>query len=495
MSSVVATVDRVHSESDSLIDTMWEMPSSAGDSLVLDTATDLDAAAEERVGLLGSRRRIATALRLLVLASVVLMGLASAPTYPTAFWLMTLAYGVAIAIPLLMEERGQTTNLSGWVVFLIDVVAVSAIIVFRGHDIQDLLVASFTLMLLAGVIDGLGNVFVNVLLVSLAYVALTKWGAPASELLSFSNLSQLTLFCVVGVLMGYTADVARQQTEARTSAEKKRRRVQSALKKTKKNLRHSESQLAAAQDSLRANERLYTIGMLSAGISHEIRIPIAVIVASAEAAGEIAGELEIDKTSSDSVEAQEDMVMALQECQTACDHLHRIVDDLNNLARARTVMTSSVDVGKTLESAARLLKRVASEASVHIVLDAHPTPEAQADPGRLMQVVLNLAKNAIDAMRPTGGGTLCLGCRPVDEECVALMVADNGPGIPSYVQECMFDPFITTKEPGEGTGLGLHLVQEIVKSHQGTIECESTEGEGTIFTAYLPIASEPEFDV
>jgi signal transduction histidine kinase len=369
----------------------------------------------------------------------------------------------------------------GWLVFLWDVVAISAIIILRGQDMQSLLVATFTLMLLAAVIEGLGNVFINVLLVSMAFLALTRWGKPVSEVFDFGSMSQLALFFVTAVLMGYAAEQARNQASARRNAERHRRRAQHALVSTSNDLQHSEEQLEEAQQSLRANERLYTLGLLSAGVSHELKNPIAVIVAGVEAAEEITAELQEKVTPPE--EAAEYLAAALGECHLACEQLHRIVGDLNNLARAGEIHTTGVDLATSIDVASRLLRKLAADIAIDVQMSA--VQMARADPGRVLQVILNLGKNALDAMHEAGGTTLTLACRNAGD-WVELLVQDDGPGIPPDLQARMFEPFVSTKGPGKGTGLGLHLVREIVTSHAGTIECESQSGKGTQFRVQLP---------
>ena len=434
-------------------------------------------------GFLQDSRNVATMLRFLVLAAAAVLGLSSPLANPTAFWLLACLYATTVLAPILLPRERLTTLRCGGLVFLWDVLAISAIIIFRGQDMQGLLVAIFTLMLLAAVIEGLGNVFVNVVLVSVAFIALTRWGKSPSELFDVGVLAQLALFFVTAVLMGYAAEQARNQASARRNAERHRRRAQFALVDTSNELRLSEEQLDAAQKSLRANERLYTLGMLSAGVSHELKNPIAVIVAGMEAAEEI--NAEIRQVKGTPLESTEEMANALSECRLACDQLHRIVGDLNNLARAGEIRTSSVDLATSLDIGARLLGKLAGS-TVRLEVDAAPVRPALADPGRILQVILNLGKNALDAIHEFGGTRVTLSCASAPDDQVALCVEDDGPGIPPELQERMFEPFISTKGPGKGTGLGLHLVREIVTSHCGTIDCQSRLGVGTRFRVLLP---------
>ena len=118
--------------------------------------------------------------------------------------------------------------------------------------------------------------------------------------------------------------------------------------------------------------------------------------------------------------------------------------------------------------------------------------EVQGNHLGIGQAFLNLALNAIDAMEE--GGQLRLSCERIDEHLVTV-VGDTGHGIPENRIDRIFDPFYTTKEVGEGVGLGLSIVHGIVEKHGGRIRVESEEGKGTTFTVYLPLsgsAGEPD---
>jgi len=122
-----------------------------------------------------------------------------------------------------------------------------------------------------------------------------------------------------------------------------------------------------------------------------------------------------------------------------------------------------------------------------------------ADPVQLRQVIVNLCSNAVQAMGETGG-VLSVGLEKVDADdsltsrypdlapgpYVRLAISDTGHGMAPEVKERIFDPYFTTRKPGEGSGLGLAVVQGIVKKHKGFIACTSAQGEGTTFAIYLP---------
>ena len=109
-----------------------------------------------------------------------------------------------------------------------------------------------------------------------------------------------------------------------------------------------------------------------------------------------------------------------------------------------------------------------------------------ADKQRLEQAILNLIKNAIDAM-PDGGTISLAGEEDNEHKLVKIRVRDTGVGMDAETAKRIFDPFFTTKEDGKGSGLGLYVAREIVEEHEGSIKVISAEGEGTTFLIRLPI--------
>jgi signal transduction histidine kinase len=114
-----------------------------------------------------------------------------------------------------------------------------------------------------------------------------------------------------------------------------------------------------------------------------------------------------------------------------------------------------------------------------------------ADPGQLQQAITNLVLNAIQASEPGQEVTIDAELTQVKQgksqnEFVVFRVTDRGPGIPKDRRERIFEPFYTTKPPGEGTGLGLSVVREIAQEHGGSVEVSSEPGEGATFKLYLP---------
>jgi len=121
---------------------------------------------------------------------------------------------------------------------------------------------------------------------------------------------------------------------------------------------------------------------------------------------------------------------------------------------------------------------------IHIKTALHPTPlQVRMDVERLEQVVVNLIRNAVEALEPLSSGTVTVSTRPRGEQ-VEILVTDDGPGIPAVVLDNIFTPFFTTKK--HGTGLGLAISRNIVIEHHGDLSCASTPEHGTTFTITFP---------
>jgi len=185
----------------------------------------------------------------------------------------------------------------------------------------------------------------------------------------------------------------------------------------------------------------------------------------------------------------------------ALSRIAAVVQQLLDFSRRHELTLQATDVNRVLEDAIVLMDYKLRKSNVQIVRElAHDLPAAIGDGHHLQQVFLNLALNALDAM--PDGGTLYLRSYPVEPSAgepgsagsdgvrLCVEIEDTGVGIPEGEIDKIFDPFYTTKGPGEGTGLGLSVSYSIIQEHNGEIEVRSAEGEGTTFTVRLPVAVE-----
>ena len=243
---------------------------------------------------------------------------------------------------------------------------------------------------------------------------------------------------------------------------------------------------ARMQASLVTSERMTSLGMLAAGVAHEINNPLTYVLASIEVA-----RLDIEQLEAPPARAREALAMALE----GIGRVRAIVGDLRTMSREDGQAVLPIDVRATLESTLALAKsQIAGRA--HIVRDYEPTPLAAGSAARLGQVFLNLIVNALEAMPNDSPNTnaLCLRTRTTKDGKAVVEVSDNGAGIAPKALGRVFDPFFTTKPVGQGTGLGLAICRQIIAELGGEISVESTVGRGTTFRVTLPAAGPDEAD-
>ena len=256
--------------------------------------------------------------------------------------------------------------------------------------------------------------------------------------------------------------------EERKLLEAAARQVASILER-----RDAEEDRARLQDQLRHADRLATIGQLAAGVAHELNEPLGNILGYAQLAMKhpglpppAAGDL--GKIKAASLQARD------------------IIRKLLLFARQVPPRNMRVDLNGVVEEGSHFFKTRCAKDGVDLVLRLSPgRPEVIGDPGQLNQVLVNLVVNALQAM--PNGGRLTVETR-VRNGRVLLVVKDTGIGMGPEVIEKLFVPFFTTKDVGEGTGLGLPVAHGIVTSHGGTLRVRSQVGRGARFEIALPAA-------
>jgi two-component system NtrC family sensor kinase len=223
-------------------------------------------------------------------------------------------------------------------------------------------------------------------------------------------------------------------------------------------------------------DKLSSIGLLAAGVAHEVNTPLAVISTYAQMLAKQISEDEqksklLDKIAKQTFRASE------------------IVNSLLSFSRTSTTEFVELDLGKVIQETLNLVEHQLRKSAIEVKLDTQPAlPPVKGNSGKLQQVFLNLFLNARDAME--AGGTLAI--RVWSEDGFARIdVADNGQGIQPENLARIYDPFFTTKAARKGTGLGLSVTYGIVREHGGTIEVESRPGAGSRFRVELPLARKP----
>ena len=240
-------------------------------------------------------------------------------------------------------------------------------------------------------------------------------------------------------------------------------------------------ELQTAQRSLVRSEKMASVGRLAAGIAHEIGNPLTSIVGLVELVED--GDLE-----------PEEQREFLRRVRKETERIHHIIRDLLDFARddARPdELAETCDLVEVVEDAVRLvgpqkdLRQVTLERRF-----PEDCPPARGSSARLAQVVLNLLLNAADAIDGEGTIRLEVTSEPAGAEgadaWIELVVHDSGPGIDAEVREQIFEPFVTTKPTGEGTGLGLAVCHAIVEQYGGTLDADNAPEGGARFVVRLP---------
>jgi two-component system, NtrC family, sensor kinase len=226
-------------------------------------------------------------------------------------------------------------------------------------------------------------------------------------------------------------------------------------------------------------ERLTTAGRLAAGVAHELNNPLATIAGCAESLQSRLKE-SAQASRADLPDFPTYLGLIEEEAYRCKDITGILLQFVRDPGSRRTATDLNALVLKTSE----LISRQARYAGAALTPELDPMlPELTVNEGQLRQVFLGLASNALDAME--GRGRLTIRTRRVRRE-VEVEFEDEGPGIPDDVASRIWDPFFTTKPPGQGTGLGLAIAQSIVTDHGGRIEMQTHVGKGSIFRVVLP---------
>lgn len=256
------------------------------------------------------------------------------------------------------------------------------------------------------------------------------------------------------------------------------RTCQAELYEVNRELRTALSTIEAAQAQLIEQERLAALGRLAAGIAHELRNPLSVLSMRLDL---IASGLRWKKT----VEVWW-LRQHLDHLQDATARALRIMSSLSMYSKPPRPEFRRVAVSSLLEDTHELIAYQARTRRVTVAVESEPRLSVNGDRGQLLEVLINLATNAIEAT--DGGGVLTLRARGEGGK-VVLDVADTGGGIPPEIEARIWEPFFTTKS--EGTGLGLHIVRQIIEAHGGEVGLSSRPGKGTTFLVSLPALVDP----
>ena len=233
-------------------------------------------------------------------------------------------------------------------------------------------------------------------------------------------------------------------------------------------------ELVAMQARVAQSERLASLGMLAAGVAHEVNNPLGGILALT------ALTLEDLKKDDPNRENLEEVIRQTERCRD-------IVKGLLEFSRQSKSNTELIDLNKILQDTLSLIEKQALFFNISVTKDLdEQLPPVMADESQLQQVFMNILMNAVQAMEERG--TITIASRHnTSAHCVEVAISDTGRGIAREQVDRIFDPFFTTKASGQGTGLGLSIAYGIVTTHGGSITVRSEPGKGSTFTVRMPV--------
>ena len=229
------------------------------------------------------------------------------------------------------------------------------------------------------------------------------------------------------------------------------------------------TEMKRLQRQVERNDRLASLGTMAAGIAHEIKNPMVSLKTFTQMMPKMFDNVEFREKYNDIVPSQ-------------VDRINDLMTALLHIGKPQKVQPKKVDINDIIREVLLLCESDRKNYDAEFIRKYSGELIVFADRGQMVQVILNLCRNALQAMPK--GGKLTVSTKDYDKEFVEIKIIDTGIGIPKENLDRLFDPFFSTKE--EGTGLGLSIVYKIIQEHLGRIEVESKIGKGTTFFIYLP---------
>ncbi|MEE8393608.1 MAG: ATP-binding protein, partial [Rhodospirillales bacterium] len=286
----------------------------------------------------------------------------------------------------------------------------------------------------------------------------------------------LALLAIASILLAH-ASVRHKQTVIQVEFERRfSNRLEEMVEKRTQELMDTQAEKDLVVKQLIQAEKMAALGTMASGIGHEINNPLYVIMGRAEA-----------------IRDEEDVDLCRGYGQDIVTHSKKIAEIVKNLAGyARPADEHDwepVDVNDNLSEAISMTRRSLLSDRIEIKEDLNPVPVILAKAEEIQQVFFNVIRNGIQAMREKG--TMEIASRQKDGR-VSIQIRDTGVGISAEHLGRVFDPFFTTKGPDEGEGLGLFIVQQIVKKYSGTITFGNRKSMGTVCTIEFPVGENKE---
>ncbi|HBG07312.1 MAG: histidine kinase [Geobacteraceae bacterium GWC2_58_44] len=234
----------------------------------------------------------------------------------------------------------------------------------------------------------------------------------------------------------------------------------------------NETEKEKLREEMMRLDRLASLGKLSAGIAHEVRNPLTGI------------SLLLDDLHDKAASGSDDQEM-IKKALAEIERVERLISALLNYSSPMRAEFQECDLNRVVCDTVLLMRRPCERQQVQLTMEQGKVPPFRLDPEKIKQAVLNIIRNAQEAL--PGGGRISVATK-VEGECAVICIGDDGSGIAAEDLPLIFEPFFTRK--GAGTGLGLSITQRIIEEHHGSIRVESAPGEGTRFTIELPLAEQ-----
>lgn len=271
-------------------------------------------------------------------------------------------------------------------------------------------------------------------------------------------------------------EIMRSRNEAVTKLRRQERALAEALDKIEEvasDLKRKNHLLETVERNMADQDRLVSLGMMSAGLAHEMNTPLAVLKGTAEEIAEAPGR---------GLDAPKAQLML-----RVVNRLEKLSESLLDFARVRPPTLDDVDLAEVVREAWTLVAIDRDAKGADLIDELGDAPALRGDPDRLTQVFVNLLRNAVDAM--DGDGTIRVTAETFSKQgrtWVRVLCADDGPGIHPEVLPHLFEPFTSTRLDSHGTGLGLAVAEGIVREHGGVLLAKNQAGGGAVFEVMLP---------
>lgn len=249
-------------------------------------------------------------------------------------------------------------------------------------------------------------------------------------------------------------------------------RLENELQAKNEQLQQAYAELKESEEIILQKEKMASIGQLAAGIAHEIKNPLAVILQGTDYV--------VSSTKDES------LLDSLERVKKSVFRADNIIKGLLSYARQSDLKPEIVDISLLIDECISLVKHQLTKKKINISTYYNTVPKVIIDSNQMKQVFINVLMNSIESMDQ---GTIKVELTSISEnsaELTQIRLTDEGPGIPSDILKKIFDPFFTTKRNTGGTGLGLSITKGIIEKHNGVIRIDSELGVGTMVNITLP---------